>query len=362
MPWSQPVRRMREFVLALHAIWACWQRRHAAAVRGRVLHPQADDADVHPRAASPRRSRRCSSPPSASAMTEMCGRGRRRPARPRVHDQALLRGGDDARVAARAWSGRAGSAATSRCRARCSSSPADDEARAGGRRGRHPQADRVLRVDPRLPQGAGAARLGRPADRIAPAVADGRVGRHGIADRRRRSSTSSPSSRRSMNWRQKIRTRCDGLIDRVLVGFPPSVDEATVVGLVCWQDCAVRSRHETFGLSTKPPRCSPTRGLRRRAETARGTDPSAGERAGVLGRRARLPAVLGDHQARRHHGRSSGPTRVHQLAATGADDRRVRRAAGRRRHQHADPHGRSAAPRGAGHRRATGSGRKPCAR
>ncbi|MCV7058882.1 LLM class F420-dependent oxidoreductase [Mycolicibacterium gilvum] len=29
-----------------------------------------------------------------------------------------------------------------------------------------------------------------------------------------------------------IRARCDGLIDRVLVGFPPSIDEATVVGLV----------------------------------------------------------------------------------------------------------------------------------
>lgn len=25
MPWSQPVRRMREFVLALRAIWGCWQ-------------------------------------------------------------------------------------------------------------------------------------------------------------------------------------------------------------------------------------------------------------------------------------------------------------------------------------------------
>lgn len=31
---------------------------------------------------------------------------------------------------------------------------------------------------------------------------------------------------------EAIRTRCDGLIDRVLVGFPPSIDEATVVGLV----------------------------------------------------------------------------------------------------------------------------------
>ena len=25
MPWSRPVRRMREFVLALHEIWSCWQ-------------------------------------------------------------------------------------------------------------------------------------------------------------------------------------------------------------------------------------------------------------------------------------------------------------------------------------------------
>jgi probable F420-dependent oxidoreductase len=25
MPWSHPVRRMREYILALHAIWDCWQ-------------------------------------------------------------------------------------------------------------------------------------------------------------------------------------------------------------------------------------------------------------------------------------------------------------------------------------------------
>lgn len=31
---------------------------------------------------------------------------------------------------------------------------------------------------------------------------------------------------------EKIRARCDGLIDRVLLGFPASIDEATVVGLV----------------------------------------------------------------------------------------------------------------------------------
>ena len=31
---------------------------------------------------------------------------------------------------------------------------------------------------------------------------------------------------------QKIWARCEGLIDRILVGFPPSVDDPTVVGLV----------------------------------------------------------------------------------------------------------------------------------
>jgi len=31
MPWSRPVRRMREFILALRAIWSCWQ--HDTALR-----------------------------------------------------------------------------------------------------------------------------------------------------------------------------------------------------------------------------------------------------------------------------------------------------------------------------------------
>lgn len=34
MPWSHPVRRMREFVLALHAIWSCWQDGTALAFEG----------------------------------------------------------------------------------------------------------------------------------------------------------------------------------------------------------------------------------------------------------------------------------------------------------------------------------------
>ena len=42
----------------------------------------------------------------------------------------------------------------------------------------------------------------------------------GFADRRRDPATSSPSSPRSTSCRGTIRERCDGVIDRVLVGFP----------------------------------------------------------------------------------------------------------------------------------------------
>ena len=34
MPWSRPAARMREFILALRAIWACWYERQPLAFRG----------------------------------------------------------------------------------------------------------------------------------------------------------------------------------------------------------------------------------------------------------------------------------------------------------------------------------------
>lgn len=48
MPWSHPVRRMREFVQALQAIWTAWQDGSRLAFRRRVLHASVDDPDVHP--------------------------------------------------------------------------------------------------------------------------------------------------------------------------------------------------------------------------------------------------------------------------------------------------------------------------
>ena len=49
MPWSQPVDRMRELVLAIRAIWATLARGHAARLPRRVLPPHADDAVLQPR-------------------------------------------------------------------------------------------------------------------------------------------------------------------------------------------------------------------------------------------------------------------------------------------------------------------------
>ena len=59
----------------------------------------------------------------------------------------------------------------------------------GGDRGRQAgsaAADRVLRIDARVPPGARAARLGRSPARAQHAVEAGRVGEDGRADRRRR--------------------------------------------------------------------------------------------------------------------------------------------------------------------------------
>jgi probable F420-dependent oxidoreductase len=46
MPWSHPAARMREYVLALRAIWDCWAGDTPLHFAGRVLPAHSDDADV----------------------------------------------------------------------------------------------------------------------------------------------------------------------------------------------------------------------------------------------------------------------------------------------------------------------------
>jgi alkanesulfonate monooxygenase SsuD/methylene tetrahydromethanopterin reductase-like flavin-dependent oxidoreductase (luciferase family) len=49
-----PAARMREYVLALRAIWHAWETGEPLRFRGRVLPPHADDALLHPRGPRPR--------------------------------------------------------------------------------------------------------------------------------------------------------------------------------------------------------------------------------------------------------------------------------------------------------------------
>ena len=169
MPWSHPARRMREFVSALHAIWSRVAGRHQASVRGRVLHAQDHDADVHPRAATLFGAARIFIAAVGEAMTEMCGEvADGHLGHPMVSKRyldevtmpALLRGmqrsgrsRDDFEVSAEVM------VATG-----------ENDAELAVAIGRRPKADRVLRIHAGLPQGARAARLGRPADRTAPPV------------------------------------------------------------------------------------------------------------------------------------------------------------------------------------------------
>ena len=168
MPWSRPVQRMREFVLALREIWSCWQNGTKLGFEGdfythKLMTPMFTPeplAHGFPKVFVAA---------VGEAMTEMCGevadgllahafttkryfeevttpallRGMERSGRKRSEFQLscplfVVTGNDDAELAANAIG--------------------------------HAQADRVLRVDARLSQGSRTARLGRPADRTAPAV------------------------------------------------------------------------------------------------------------------------------------------------------------------------------------------------
>ena len=200
MPWSQPARRMREFVLALHAIWDCWHNGTKLGFEGEFYTHRLMTPMFVPEP-QPYGTPKILVAAVGELMTEMCGE---------VTDGVIAhafttkRYFDEVTIPAL----QRGLAKAGRTRAdvevlaRCSWSPEPTRPR-WPRRRRHPQADRVLRLDAGVPQGVGAARLGRAADRTAPAFARRPVGRHG-RPRRRRDPRPSPSSRRSADWR----TRC----------------------------------------------------------------------------------------------------------------------------------------------------------
>ena len=65
MPWSHPAPRMREFVLAIRAIWEAWEQGTPLDFEGDFYTHKLMTPFFNPGAAAPRHARRSSSPPSA---------------------------------------------------------------------------------------------------------------------------------------------------------------------------------------------------------------------------------------------------------------------------------------------------------
>ena len=113
MPWSHPAPRMREFVMAMRAIWSAWNDGTKLSFRGDFYTAHADDPVLLTAARTGRRTRGL--PGRGRGGHDRGGRrGRRRPAGARVLHRALPARGDAPRAFAQAWPRRGGRGPTSR--------------------------------------------------------------------------------------------------------------------------------------------------------------------------------------------------------------------------------------------------------
>src|SRR4029450_3247557 len=184
MPWSEPAKRMREFILAMRAIWACWNDGDKLDFRGQFYRHTLMTPFFNP-GPNPYRAPPVFLAAVGERMTEVAGE---------VADGILLHGFTTERYVrevtmpalergwARAGTQRgdfglaAGRQATRRLRA-VGTDVRGHRHQRGGVRGsppRHEAADRVLRFDARVPGRPRAARLGGPPAGPQPLVAAGR--------------------------------------------------------------------------------------------------------------------------------------------------------------------------------------------
>ncbi len=229
MPWSQPVHRMREFVLALREIWTCWQTGTKLAFEGdfythKLMTPMfTPEPQAH---GSPK----VFVAAVGEAMTEMCGevadgllahafttkryfeevttpallRGMERSGRKRSEFQLscplfVVTGNDDGELADNA-------VGTRKQIAFYASTPAYRKVLE-----LHGWGD--LQTELRRLSLAGEW------DEMGSLIDDEILNEFAVV---------APLG----DVARKVRERCDGVIDRVLVGFPSSVDEATVVAVL----------------------------------------------------------------------------------------------------------------------------------
>ncbi|MCV7063185.1 LLM class F420-dependent oxidoreductase [Mycolicibacterium vaccae] len=229
MPWGRPVARMREFVLALHAIWGCWGDGTRLDFVGEFYrHTLMTPMFVPPR--QPHGDPKVFVAAVGDRMTEMCGevadgllahafstqryvrevtiptltRGIERAGRTRGDVEVacplfVVTGQDERQMADAA-------AATRKQIAFYASTPAYRS---------------VLDLHGWGELHGELHRLSRAGewDSMGSLIDDAILEEFAVV---------APVD----DLADKIRARCDGLIDRVLVGFPPSIDEATVVDLV----------------------------------------------------------------------------------------------------------------------------------
>ena len=88
MPWSHPADRMREFILALRAIWASWQHGTRLDFQGELLPAHPDDAGLRPGPADLRTAQGAAGR-GRHGYDARGGRSGRQPAGTRVHHAEL---------------------------------------------------------------------------------------------------------------------------------------------------------------------------------------------------------------------------------------------------------------------------------
>ena len=162
--WTRPVARMREIVLALRAIWRCWNEGEKLDFRGEFYRHTLMTPFFNP-GPSPYGPPRVFLAGVGRPMTTVAGE---------VGDGLFVHPLNSPKFLRRDHAARARGAASRARRSRDAFEIAcqamvitgfDDEE--CPRRDGHEDADRLLRLDARVPRGARGARLGRAADRAA---------------------------------------------------------------------------------------------------------------------------------------------------------------------------------------------------
>ncbi|MDA2894504.1 LLM class F420-dependent oxidoreductase [Mycolicibacterium sp. BiH015] len=229
MPWSKPVARMREFVVALHDIWACWRDGTRLAFDGEFYTHTLMTPMFVPQP-HPHGDPRVFLAAVGDRMTEMCGE---------VADGLIVHAFSTHRYFREVTIPTLTRGIERAGRQRCDLEVAS------------PLFVVTGRDEAELAQNAVAARKQIAFYASTPAYR-GVLELHGWGDLQtelhRLSREGEWDAMGSLiddtmlaefavvapldNVVRAIRSRCDGLIDRVLVGFPPSLDEATVMHLV----------------------------------------------------------------------------------------------------------------------------------